>query len=685
MRLEIQGLRALAVAGVLLFHLWPLRLPGGFVGVDVFFVVSGFLITDHLAREFDERKKISLPSFWARRVRRLLPASLLVLVLTAVAVWLLVPVTRWAQLGAEIIASTLYVENWALAAQAVDYMALSNVMSPTQQFWTLSVEEQFYIAWPILLIVGWAAARRLGRNGIAGIAAVVGVITASSLLASVVVTASSPDIAYFSTFTRAWEFGAGALLALALRRFTFGLSAGLNIVIAWVGLALVAIAMVAYGPTTPFPSYTAALPVIGTLMVIAAGSPTGPLSPMTIVSSRPVQFIGGISYGVYLWHWPLIILVPFGTGHALTTIEKIAILVASLVLGAASKFFIEDPARTSRWLGRSRPRRSFLGAAAVMAVVCAVALPLAVATVPPPPEVAESPEPCVGAESMVSDSCGNPLTMELRAPAVSFPADLPSEQVRGCERSVETREYVRCDWGRAKSAAPRIALVGDSHATRWVEAFERAADSAGRGLSTYLVSGCPLVTREPLGSAWGFDPVGSQHCPVPTDGVLKEIASDPSIKDVVFVNRTRLYLSERGDYHPMTPDMVASTVTELKAAGKNVIVLAATPELNAIPVSGAASAADCLTVNSDATTCTLARDASSFSDPMRVGTEAAGGKVLDLTDLFCTEERCLPQIGGLVVYTDDNHLTRSFALSTSRILAQRLAPMLTADAPAGEE
>lgn len=668
--------------GVLLFHLWPLRLPGGFVGVDVFFVVSGFLITDHLAREFAARGTISLPAFWARRARRLLPASLLVLAITAIAVWVYVPLARWAQLGAEIIASTLYVENWALAAQSVDYMALSNVMSPTQQFWTLSVEEQFYLLWPLLLIGGWWTARRHRRDGMIGLIVAIAAITAVSFAASVIVTATSPDIAYFSTFTRAWEFGIGALLALTLRRSSHAVSHAVGVLISWGGLAAITAAMFIYGPATPFPSYTAALPVLGTIMVIAAGSAAGPLSPIRLLSWRPIQFVGDISYGVYLWHWPLIILVPFSTGHALTTIEKIAILAVSLALGCASKFLVEDPARTSRWLGRSRPRRSFFAAAGAMAVVCATALPLATSTLPPPPEVSEAMQPCVGAESMTSRSCGDPLTIRLQAPVESFPADLPSEAVRACERSVESQEYVRCDVVDAEPGGTRIALVGDSHATRWVEAFERAATSSGHGLSTFLVSGCPLISREPLGSPWGFDPVGSQLCPVLTDAVLSEVASDPTITDVVFVNRTRLYLSDDPELHPLTADMVSESVAELESIGKNVIVLAATPELNAVPIQGAASAADCLTVHRAAGACALSRAASEFADPMRAGAEAAGGDVLDLTDLFCTETQCLPQIGGLVVYTDDNHLTRSFAASTSRILAQRLLPMLKAGTPA---
>lgn len=206
-RPEIQALRALAVLSVLLFHLWPTRLPGGFVGVDIFFVVSGFLITAHLLREQDRTGTIALSRFWARRARRLLPASMLVLLVTAVAVYAVVPSARWPQFGTEIIASALYAENWALAWQAVDYMALSNVKSPTQHFWTLGVEEQFYVLWPILLVGLAALAARSGWSRSRTVLIGLAVVVLSSLVHSIVFTATSQSMAYFFTPTRVWEFG----------------------------------------------------------------------------------------------------------------------------------------------------------------------------------------------------------------------------------------------------------------------------------------------------------------------------------------------------------------------------------------------------------------------------------------------------------------------------------------------
>lgn len=675
-RPEIQALRAVAVLGVLLFHLWPLRLPGGYVGVDVFFVVSGFLITDHLVRDHVRHGRISLPNFWARRARRLLPASLLVLAVTAIAVYVLVPITRWPQFGLEIIASAFYVENWALAAQSVDYMALSNVKSPVQHFWTLGVEEQFYIVWPLLLIGGAYLAGRMRRSGLRGMAGAVLVATVASFMFSVVYTALVPTVAYFSTATRAWEFGAGALLALVLRRTPTPITGGVAAAASWAGFALLAGAMLIFTGGTPFPSYTALLPVFGTVLVIVAGAPRARWAPTALFSVRPVQFVGDVSYGVYLWHWPLIVLLPYALLAPLNTWQSVLVGAVSIALGWASKVFVEDPVRSHRWLASARPRRSLVAAAGGMMVVVAMSLPLALSTVPPPPQVPAAVPACWGAAAMTDEQCAGPSAAALRAPAPSFAADLPTAEVAACELTVELATYRRCDL-RASDGDRTIALVGDSHATRWVETFERATEQEGWGLSTFLVSGCPLVSLEPIGSAWGYDPVGAQLCPQPTRAVLEEIVADPAITDVVLTNRTRLYVSDDPANRPLSSDAVAATIRTLQDAGKRVIVLADHPETARIPVQGGAGAVDCLTVR-DAQECTMPRSDADFADPMRVAAVETGADLIDLTAQFCDDDRCHWQIGGLVVYTDDNHMARSFAATLTPALVEALSTRSTA-------
>lgn len=675
-RPEIQALRALAVLGVLVFHLWPLRLPGGYVGVDVFFVVSGFLITDHLVREMARTGRISLPAFWARRARRLLPASLLVLLVTVLAIWLWVPEQRWSQFGGEIISSAFYVENWALAAQSVDYMALSNVKSPVQHFWSLGVEEQFYLIWPLLVIVGavlWKASR---RDFTAGVAIVVAVATGASLVYSIALTFSSPSVAYFSTFTRAWEFGLGALLALALRRIPIPFPPALAAVVSWIGFAALAASMLLFTAETPFPSYTALLPVLGTVAVIAAGSPRRIFAPTAAFSVKPVQWVGDISYGAYLWHWPLVVLFPYALGYSIDTAAAVSILLISLALGWASKRFVEDPLRRTPLLARTRPRWTLLAALLAMALVSASAFPLASHHIAAPLVSEADESECFGAQSMSSPACGDPENAELIASLASFSIDLPPEEVLACERSKSTGTFARCDFGPVPASGPHVALIGDSHAVRLAEPLRSAVDEAGGTLSTFLVSGCPVASPALTGSAWGYDEGDAQKCRDITTRIYDEVVADTDIGVVVLMNRTRLYVSDDENVRPLRDVDVQASIRRLQSADKRVIVVKDHPEMYAQPPQQGGSAPDCLAHAQTPSVCSLPRGEAAFDDPMINAAAATGASIIDLDALFCTPERCLSQIGGVVVYSDDNHMTRSFAMSLVPFLRGQLAPLL---------
>lgn len=675
-RPEIQALRALAVLAVLMFHLWPTRLPGGFVGVDVFFVVSGFLITAHLLREQHLTGRIALGRFWARRARRLLPASLLVLVATAVGIYLVVPAARWSQFGGEIIASTLYGENWALAWQSVDYMALSNVKSPTQHFWTLGVEEQFYIVWPVLLLLIAAAAHRLGCRSDRAMMLGLGAVVTASLAHSIVFTATSQSMAYFFTTTRAWEFGLGAILSLVVsRRAAPVASPRIASAVSLLGMAMIVTAIMLFGPTTPFPSFTALLPVIGTCLVILAGFPSSRISPCAVMNLRPVQFVGDISYGVYLWHWPLIVLLPFVLLRDLTALEKIGVLLASIALGWLSKVLVEDPVRTGRLSSGMRPRWVFTAVAVAMAVVIAIALPLAAWRPAPVPAPGAEPAQCAGAEALRDATCGDPADFPLVADLSSFTADIPPADILECEVSAQSEAIRRCDFG--DNASPRIAMIGDSHATRWVEAIRGVAAGSGWSTSTFLISGCPAFADALVSTAWGY-PETAENCRRLSEDAVAEVAADPTVDVVLLTNRTRLYLTSEGERPGLTADAVAATVTRLEDAGKTVVVLKDPPEMNSVPPQGGGSAADCLSRATIPEDCTLPRAEAVFDDPVAAAAELTGADLVSLDDVFCDAERCFAQVGGLVVYSDDNHVTRSYAASARTALAEQLEPVLAA-------
>src|SRR6195952_2764732 len=365
---HVQGLRAIAVLLVVIYHFEPGRLTGGYIGVDVFFVISGFLITQQLSRELERPDRIKLPSFWAKRVRRLLPAALLVLLFSTVATFLIMPLSALTENLKEILASTFYVENWALAANSVDYLAASNDASLVQHYWSLSLEEQFYLVWPILLLgPSIFGVRKLSRTrpgssfGATGRwnAMIVLVVAASviSLILSIVFTKNDPASAYFVTYTRVWEFGVGALLALIPRlRPT---RAWFVNVLGYAGVLAILIAGFTFDRNTPFPGYAALVPVLGTAAVIVSHRSEHRFDIGRVLSTRVPRFFGDISYSLYLWHWPLIVIAPFIPGWGLSIYNRVILFVVAVVLAWLTKKFVEDPTRQWKFWTLRKPRITF--------------------------------------------------------------------------------------------------------------------------------------------------------------------------------------------------------------------------------------------------------------------------------------------------------------------------------------
>ena len=354
---------------VVVFHLWPGSLPGGYIGVDVFFVISGFLITSHILREVDRSGSVSLTQFWARRIRRLLPAAYLVLAVSAVTVLVFVPRLVWQQFFGEILAAALYVENWTLAFNSVDYLAAENTPSPAQHYWTLSAEEQFYLVWPLLVLLGlWLASRASRKRATTtrgrrtGVFAVLAVGTLVSLGYSLWITATNSAWAYFVTPARAWEFGAGALLAFAPAAAK-RVPPVVRALLGWAALVTLLVCAVVLDAETPMPGTAAIWVVVASATLIWVEAPPVPWASSHLMVARPARFLGDISYSIYLWHWPFIILLPYITDHALTTIDRVSILLATIGASYLTKRYVEDPVRQARHFGLASSRTTFVYAA----------------------------------------------------------------------------------------------------------------------------------------------------------------------------------------------------------------------------------------------------------------------------------------------------------------------------------
>ncbi|MET1016050.1 MAG: acyltransferase family protein [Leifsonia flava] len=681
---EIQALRTVAVLLVVVYHLWPGYLPGGYIGVDVFFVISGYLITAHIVREVVDKRSFTLTGFYVRRIRRLLPAALVVLAVVGVATLLWAPQTLWNDTGKQIVASAFYVENWALVANSVDYLGASVESSPVQHFWSLSVEEQFYLFWPILIAAAWlliargraASARtRLGLT-LAGIAV-------ASLVFSVIATYSDQPSAYFNTFTRVWEFAVGGVLAVFAARLS--LRPWQSIAATWAGLVAILVSAVVYTSGSLFPGWIALLPVVGTAVVIAAGHADGRLSLSPVMRSRPVQFVGAISYSVYLWHWPLIVLLPIILERALDTPFRIALLFGSLLVGWLSKKYIEDPFRSGTIGWRSgtatpnptvRPRLVFAMAAVGMVVVASIG---AAQWAQSEARIAQSESalravtdpaalPCFGAAAAVPGSgCAPATTSEGVLPDPIIARD--DGAADGCQQSTGSTEVLVCSFGSKAPGALRIAVAGDSHAGQWVGALKTLAIDSGWHLDTYLRSGCGLAKLPD--SAVG----GAQRCATWNDKALRAIVAEQY--DAVIVS-TRSSVVGGGAKSESQQAADASAMvgawTEIQASGARVIAIHDIPQ----PANGGVyDAPTCVMENPDPAPCATSMSSSIVADPQVAAARELGSvEVIDLAPYFCVDDSCPAVLGSVLVYGDGNHMTALFAQTLTPYLGAELAPAL---------
>jgi peptidoglycan/LPS O-acetylase OafA/YrhL len=601
-----------------------------------------------LVRELERDGRIAFRRFYARRIKRLLPAAAAVLLVTAVFSFLILSPLRRAEAGWDVVASALYSVNWLFASQQTDYLAPEVAPSPVQHFWSLCVEEQFYVIWPLLLFLVARAALRRGAPLRPTLLAAVAAVTVGSFAWELHQSTANQPFAFFGTPARVWELGLGAVLALALPTVA-RIPAGVRAVLGWAGLGTVLVSMVVIDEATRFPGTAALWPVLGTAAVIAAGSGpraadvrglgAGPVSALDVPFMRGT---GRISYSLYLWHWPPLVLVGALLGRELGVVAGTVVVVLSAVPAYLSWRWIEEPFRRSEVLV-ALPHRAFVLAAALTAAAVVVGLALTASG------------SGANARYTVTESDGDVVQVD---PAAAR-EDLPVSYEDGCQQGYAATQVRLCTYGDT-DADRTIALVGDSHALQWVPAFVAVAEREKWRLLVGTKSSCALTTT-PIWLA--RDSRTYTECTSWSQSALDELAVPGAAPDVVVlvsrgddeaaVDGEKRSIADSAD---LLRDGFADTIGRFRSAGSHVVVVGNQPEPTFdVP--------DCLSENSeDPGACDFDRDR---LDGMAIPSVLAAADVratrtVDVTELVCPEVVCSPISRGTVAYRDIHHLTATW-------------------------
>jgi peptidoglycan/LPS O-acetylase OafA/YrhL len=669
-RPDIEGLRAVAVLSVLIYHAGLAWVPGGYVGVDVFFVISGFLITSLMVRELEQTGRLSLTGFWARRARRLLPASTLVLVFSALVAFAVLPVNTRREYGGDIVAAAGYVVNWRLGVREVDYLAENVGASPVQHYWSLAVEEQFYVVWPLLITALVIAFRSRWRPALlVGIAAV----TLASFLFTLSYAEEQPGLAFFVSTTRVWELGVGALLALALPVLV-RLPEALRGALGWAGLAMVAFSVVALDETTLWPGTATLLPVLGTAAaILAGGGSAASWGVGRLLGLRPAVWVGGLSYSLYLWHWPFLIAAEGWWGD-LRVREGLLVVLASGIPAWLSYRYVESPLRRAPRLALPRPALAAGALAMVTAAVAGLALVASFGLVDTLEEA--SAGEAVGARALTdprfadTDWAAVRTVGKMRPSPLEAYRDLPDVyNAPPCVVGRYVEGFETCEFGDP-DAASTVALVGDSKAAQWFAPVRTIAERAGWRLVVISKNGCAFADvvrlaegqRNPSCDAWS--PWAMSQ--------VERLRPDVVLTVSTFTQALADDSATEQEHAPMVDGLV-SYWEQVLATGATLVPILDTPA----PLNG--TIPDCVQENRD----DLTRCAGDKKDGVRrsgapTQREAAervpDAHLVDLTPVLCPGgKQCPAVIGNVLVYRGGDHITDTYAATATAALAAKLA------------
>jgi peptidoglycan/LPS O-acetylase OafA/YrhL len=682
LRPDIQGLRAVAVLLVVLSHAGVPAMTGGYIGVDVFFVLSGFLITSILLHEATERGSISLIGFYAKRARRILPAATAALAATALAATALLPYVRVDIILRDIAWSALFAANIHFGHQSTDYFASDLPPSPVQHFWSLAVEEQFYLVWPALIIVilitGSHHHPSTVRRRIPLLGLVVGVLAAVSLAWSIVLTGANPSGAYFSTPARCWELGAGALLAVAGRSLPL-LKSRTRRVLAWTGFAMVMSAAFTFTDRTPVPGYHMVLPVAGSMALIAAGAgePRNAPAVVRLLGKQPLRWIGDLSYGFYLWHWPFLVLASAYAGRELGLGVNLLLCCGALMTAWASYHLIEDPLRRGRSSSSRRHQMALLlwptAIGCMLAVnigshayiryeqqaVATAAAKVDLSALPPSERV---PRAGHRVHDAVAEAVDRAALDAPQAPLKDLTL-LAEDWVKLDDRCVASETETKADicpmgdLGGDKT----LVVLGDSHAMMWLPALEMIADREGYTLVPIIKLGCTPFNVV----AWQFDRAEEfTECNQWRPWAMDQVRL--ARPDVVVVGSASVVVSVDQEGGGLLSLTESKQVWKEGARALAEQLLAVTPEVRFIAdiTRLPEDPAECLSnLHNTAADCTFTPSdwVKDSNNLVRTGVASTDAVHISLRNMFCLSGHCPIVVDGMVVYRDRDHLSSSYA------------------------
>lgn len=686
-RYDIQGLRAIAALLVAAYHIWFHRVSGA---VDLFFFISAYFMTGSLLRrlpgEHIREAWAQVRHFWGNLLKRMLPQAWLVVAVTTLGTWLLTPMTWWRQILGEIIGAATFSVNWVLAAHGNDYLHAGDVASPVQHYWAMAVQMQVYLVWPLLIWAAIAVARRLKRSPAAAVVLMLAVTGGASLVHSIVLTATNQPLAYYDTLARFWEFCAGGIFAVALPRLERRM-AGLprtRLVAGWVGLlGLLGFGMIV-NVSSAFPGIIAAVPLTFAALIFLSHNTGSRFSTERLLSSRPLTWLGSNSYGLYLWHWPIIVLwMAHNDQTQLTTPQGIVAIEAAIVLAWLSTRFVEQPIRraTSRTAPAADRRRSVrLGSLAVRLGALGASLALVIGAwagdilrLTLVGARADNP----GAAVLSPEYSGPQLFTTLQPALTSLSGEWPRWNADCHTVSGYGQEVSECELDARRdtdqSTAPTIFVTGSSHVDTWNTVLAELVQRQGWRMRVIVGPGCDMhaFTDEQPELAAGT--VTSDACAAQNQIAFDEIRSEHP--DVVFTTGNR---SIEDQPEVVVDSRFLTRAEQLRTLGIPVIALRDNPRYTTSPSTCLAQARDPMTAVNR-----CSHDAATVLDPQPYDTffpaplfDDPQFVTMDLSSQFCPDNVCPPVIGGVTVYLDNSHPTRTYVESMAPVFDEAFTAAL---------